>query len=218
MSPTLFVSWDKRAKPTTATMQLIGKSGSSFTGASQDEIKALTNACVSVALKPDNNEIGDAEYDGVRVSCQSFRRDGGAGSVTIDRRFGSLPALPAPTAGAVRDLDRASEQLQAKGREEAQASQDFAKWYLDDTVPKNVKATLMLVTRMLALGERCPSFKPPTRKIAAMLSKEGIEPNDVLPGGRYFKTFAMMASAMSDGTNNDSVEEACEAARKYRDR
>jgi hypothetical protein len=218
LSPTLFISWDKRAKPSSATMQLIGKSGFLFTGASQDEIKTLTNTCISNALKPDNNEIGNAEYDGVRAGCQSFRRDGGAGSVTFDLRFGSSPALSPPTATAVRDLNRASEQLQAKGREEAQASQDFAKWYLDDTVPRNVKATLMVVTRMLALGERCPSFKPPARKIAAMLVKEGIEADDVLPGGRYFQTFAMMASAMREGTNSDSVAEACEAASKYIDR
>jgi hypothetical protein len=95
LKPDIFVAWENRAKPSGATLRLIATSGSLLTGAPQSEIISSLEACVKEALKPDNGEIASYEYDGMRVDCQSFERDGGAGTATISRRFGSYPQLRA---------------------------------------------------------------------------------------------------------------------------
>lgn len=213
--PSVFVSWDHHAKPTDPTLTLISQIGSLLKGASRDGIKTLTTKCITEALKPESDELASREYDGVRVECQSFTRDGGAGSVTIYRRFGPYPALAAPNASALRDLDRESEKMRAAEKKEAEGSREFAKWWLDDTVPKNVKSALMLIARMQALGERCPTWKPSAAKIASMAASAGIEAHDILPGGKYRETYALLATAMHQGAQDESAEEACEAARKY---
>jgi hypothetical protein len=213
--PSILVSWDNRAKPSRTTLQLIAKSGSLLTGASQDEIKTLVTACVTDALKPENNELANHEIDGVRAECQSFTRDGGAGSVTILRRFGLYPPIAAPNAGSLRHLDRETERGHAAAQRDAEGSEAFAKWWMDRLVPTNVKSTLMLVARMEALGERCPAWKPSPAKISAMTAAADIEPRDIRPGGRYWDTYAMLVASMVEGTQKESVQAACEAAQKY---
>lgn len=93
--PSIFIAWPNRAKPSPPTVQLIAKSGRVLTGASEETVKSLLAACVVEALKPESNELANHEIDGVRAECQAFSRDGGAGSVTILRRFGSNPPLGA---------------------------------------------------------------------------------------------------------------------------
>lgn len=213
--PYIFLSWDRRAKPASATMQLIARSGSLLTGATQDQIRSLVDACITQALKPESSELANIEYDGTRAECQAFTRDGGAGSVTIFRRFGPYPPLAAPSAAALRDLDRAAEKLRAAERKQSKESEAFAKWWLDRSVPSNVKSTLMLITRMQALGERCPSWSPPWNKVVEMSATAGIEPSDIQPGGRYWETYTLLAAAMRQGTQDESAQDACETALKY---
>jgi hypothetical protein len=45
------------------------------------------------SLVSGNGELSSTEDDGVRVECQAFERDGGAGIVTILRHFGEYPRL-----------------------------------------------------------------------------------------------------------------------------
>jgi hypothetical protein len=213
--PDIFVSWDRRAKPATATVQLIAKSGSLLTDATQDQIRSLVDACITLALKPESNEIASQEYDGVRAECQAFTRDGGAGSVTIFRRFGPNPPLAAPSTAALRDLDLATEKMRADEQKRSEESLAFAKWWSDRSVPSNVKSTLMLIARMQALGERCPFWKPSQGRLSALAAEAGIEAPDILSGGRYWETYLLIAVAMRQGTQKESVQEACESAQKY---
>jgi hypothetical protein len=170
---------------------------------------------VAKALDPSNSELGDAELDGVRVSCQAFARDGGAGSVTIDRRFGIYPLLAAPGSEAARDMERTSERLQRVERQKAAGSKAFAEWWFDKAVPSNVKSTLMMVTRMQALASRCPSWRLPVAKIAGMLVSAEVRPSDLERGGRYWEVYSILAVSMKKDADAESVKSACEASQQY---
>ncbi len=211
----LFVSWDRRARPSAGTATLVARSSAFFTGASESDIRTLLERCVAKALVPSNSELGDAELDGVRMSCQAFARDGGAGSVTINRRFGVHPVLLAPTSKAERDVERASERLQRVERQKAAGSKAFTEWWFNEAVPSNVKSTLMIVTRMQALANRCPSRILFMAKIAEMLASAGIRASDLERGGRYWETYTMLAVGMKNDVDGESAQSACEAARRY---
>lgn len=213
--PSIFIAWNNRAKPSAATLQVIAKSGRVLTGASEDTVKTLVSTCVAEAMKPESNELANHEIDGVRAECQSFSRDGGAGSVTILRRFGSYPPLAAASPASLRALDRETERLRAQAEQAGESGRAFAAWWMDPAVPTTVKSALMLVARMQALGERCPSWKPSAEKLASVMSGANIAPRDIQHGGRYRDTYAMLFMAMSEGTKKESVQSACEAANKY---
>lgn len=89
--PHLFAAWGNGAMPSTASAQIITRAASRLTGAPQGQVASLMTACIRQALKPENNETVDVEDDGLRAECQAFRRDGGAGAVTIFRRLGRYP-------------------------------------------------------------------------------------------------------------------------------
>ncbi len=213
--PDLFVAWEKSARPSVAATSFIASAGEFLTGASVSELKQELMACVSEALKPKSNELANREFRGVKMDCQAFSRDGGAGSVTIYRRFGAYPVRPAPTESERARLNRASEQVKAREDAEAQKSLEFARWWLDPKIPQKVKAAIMINSRMLALNERCPTWKLNYSRMLRNMDEAGIQASDLQPGGKYYSLLIEVMVSMRNGTAEESVEAACEAARKY---
>ncbi len=114
VGPSLSIGWDKGAKPRPETLALIAKAGGFLTGATGDELKTNTVACLSEALKPDSGEMADRQFRGVKLECQDFSRDGGAGSISVYRRFGAYPQRDAPAPASLAALDEASSRMKAK--------------------------------------------------------------------------------------------------------
>lgn len=211
----IFIAWDRRAKPPADTLELIAKAGAFLTGATAIEVSQATAACVTNALKPKSQELAAVEFRGARVECQAFSRDGGGGNVTIYRRFGAEPLRDPLQSDVQQKLMREAEALRLKEAAEAEKSVAFAKWWLDETIPTKVKTFTGMAARMIALAERCPSWKLRPEKIEQMASWAGVETSDIKPGGRYFGLLAEMLVVMRSGTKKESVKEACETARKY---
>ena len=214
-APSINVSWDNRAKPSAETADFIGKAGEFLTGVGVAEIRQELAACVAEALKPASEELADRQFMGAKIECQAFARDGGGGSVTVYRRFGASPMRPAPREAELTALQRSSEAFKAKEAAEAEGSVAVAKWWLDPDIPQKVKTFAMTSARILTLPERCPSWKPNYHRIAEAAAWAGVEPSDIQPGGKYFPLMVEMMSAMRAGAAKDSVEVACEAAKKY---
>lgn len=212
-SPFLNMFW-KGARPRSAAEQVVVKAGSILTGAPQAEMRELLSRCIREALKPDAMELADVEYDGVRIECQSFTRDGGAGGATIFRRFGASPALAAPTGAASAELERASAKMRADAEQEAAQSRAFVEWMQDSKVPHGVKSALMLISRVVLLSQRCPTWKGAAARVAAAAKGAGITPQDIQPGGRYFETFVIIGSSMKAGMDSEPNEDACRIARE----
>lgn len=214
-SADLFLSWDGQAKPPAATRALIGEAGAFLTGAARGEIVAEATACVNEALKPASDEQATREFRGVKIECTAFTRDGGAGTVTIYRRFGSGAPRPTATPEQLASVARASQALREEGQRKAADSLAFARWWQDTSVPKEVKTFAMMASRMVALKDRCPSSNPHDHQIAGLAASAGIAASDMEPGGRYYDLLrAMIAGARADA-QRDSVEAACEAAKRY---
>ncbi len=213
--PDLFVAWEKSAKPSAATVSFIASAGEFLTGASASELKQELTACVTEALKPKSGELANREFRGAKMECQAFSRDGGAGSVTIYRRFGAYPLRPSLSESERAALTRASEAVKAKEEAEAAKSLDFAKWWLDPEIPQKVKAAIMINARMLALAERCPTWKLNWSRILKNAASADIQASDLQPGGKYFSLLIGMMVAMRAGAAEESIETACDAARKY---
>jgi len=91
--PYWFVSWAGSSRPPPSTLDLITSAGSMLTGLDQGELAKLAIRCLKDALRQDAMENASTEFDGVRVECQAFERDGGGGSITLWRRFGPVPDL-----------------------------------------------------------------------------------------------------------------------------
>jgi hypothetical protein len=214
IKPDVFVAWNK-ARPRPSTVKLISSAGAFLTGAPIEDIKRELNRCIGDALKPDAGELANREFDGgVRVECQAFERDGGGGSVTIVRRFGSYPVHDMPSAKSLDDMKRASAALAAVEHEEAEKSLEAARWWEDPAIPKKVKAFVIIAARVQALAERCPSWKPDGTVVTNAASSAGVSVQNIKPGGRYFATFADMLAGMRKGTQEETREEACATAKK----
>jgi hypothetical protein len=107
------------------------------------------------------------------VECQGFERDGGGGSATILRRFGSYPAHDMPSGKVLDEMRRASAALAAVEDVEAAKSVEFAKWWLDLAIPTKVKTFMMITARVQALVE-----------VAAVNSRRALGQVALAPKGR----------------------------------
>jgi hypothetical protein len=167
---------------------------------------------INEALKPDSGELSSREFDGgVRVECQAFERDGGGGSATILRRFGSYPAHEVPSGKVLDEMRCASAALAAVEDAEAARSVELAKWWLDPEIPTKVKTFMMITARVQALADRCPTWRPNYAVITDAAVFAGVSVQDIKQGGKYFDTFADMLAGMKKGTETESREEACSA-------
>jgi hypothetical protein len=214
IKPDLFTAWNK-SRPQPSTVKLITSAGAFLTGAPTEDIKQELTKCINEALKPDSGELSSREFDGgARVECQAFERDGGGGSATILRRFGSYPAHEMPSGKVLDEMRRASAALAAVEDAEAARSVEFAKWWLDPAIPTKVKTFMMITARVQALADRCPTWRPNYAVITDAAVFAGVSVQDIEPGGRYFDTFADMLAGMKKGTETESREEACTTAKK----
>jgi hypothetical protein len=213
--PDLQIGWQGQARPLSNVMAVISKGGEFLTGATRTELTKETLECVASALKPDAGELAERQVRGVKIECQAFQRDGGGGYVTIYRRFGSDPARPETSVKATIAADQAAGKIKVEDDSKAAEALEFADWYQDPTIPKNVKAFAMMAARVTSLRERCPSSKPHNIKIAKWASDAGLKSSDIEPGGRYAPLMAMMLKEMRAGTAKESVEEACDEIKKY---
>ena len=214
IKPDLFIAWNK-SRPQPSTVKLITSAGAFLTGAPTEDIKQELTKCINEALKPDSGELSSREFDGgVRVECQAFERDGGGGSATILRRFGSYPAHEVPSGKVLDEMRRASAALAAVEDAEAARSVEFAKWWLDPAIPTKVKTFMMITARVRALADRCPTWRPNYAVITDAAVFAGVSVQDIKPGGKYFDTFADMLAGMKKGTETESREEACTTAKK----
>jgi hypothetical protein len=213
--PDLRVGWEGQARPPSNVMAVISKGGEFLTGATRTELTKETLECVASALKPDASELAERQVRGVKIECQAFKRDGGGGYVTIYRRFGPVPVLPEISAKATIAADQASDEIKIEDDRKAAEALQFAEWYQDPTIPKNVKAFGLMAARVKSLQERCPSSKSHDDKIARWASDAGVKSSDIEPGGRYASFMTMMLAEMQAGTAKESIAEACEAIKKY---
>lgn len=157
VAPDVKIAWDNRAKPSAAITSLIGKAGEFLTGARADEIKQELNACLDTALKPQGKELAEREFRGVKIECQSFYRDGGAGIATIYRRFGAPPphiaklatvsSSPAPAPERTMDPDA--------------CRSDWTKCETNGDVVKNHKAMITARNECKDAAERQARFGSP---------------------------------------------------------
>ena len=212
----LFVAWEGSARPPAATGNFIARSAAFVTGASAAEIQQELTSCVGAALKATAQEMADREFRGVKIECQAFARDGGGGSATIYRRYGAEPEHSDLGQTERASVAKSSEEVKASEEAEAQKSLEFAQWWQDPTIPKDVKTFAMWSARVLTLAQKCPEVKPNKLAIAAAAAKAGITTEDIEPNGKYFTLIAQMVLAMQQGAEKESHESACEAARKYK--
>ena len=91
---------------------------------------------------------------GVKIECQAFKRDGGGGYVTIYRRFGSDPVRPEISAKATIAADQASGEIKIEDDRKAAEALQFAEWYQDPTIPKNVNRTMGIRRRSEVVRHR----------------------------------------------------------------
>jgi hypothetical protein len=214
-APDLFVGWDNRAHPPADTVAFIAKAGEYLTGATNTELRTELAACVAEALKPDSGEMADREFRGVKIECQAFARDGGGGSATVYRRFGAYPVHLDASAEQRAAMLLASEKAKVEETKSQNASLAFAKWWLDPAIPQKVKTFAMVSARVVALSERCPTWAPNLSRIAEAAAYAGVQSADIKPDGKYFALVAMMTASMRSETQKQSVESACEDAKRY---
>lgn len=213
----VFISWTKAANPPTKTAELIADAGEFITGATRAEVGQEVAACIRQALKPEASELADREFRGAKVECQAYKRDGGGGSVTLYRRFGKSPARPELSREQLASVEQASARIRGKDAAAEQASLAFANWWTDPKVSQSVKVFAMLTARMVYLSERCPSEPLNYAKITQNAVQAGVDWSDFTQGGKHFFMLAeMMASMHLSGDKDESKQQACEAARKYR--
>jgi hypothetical protein len=209
------VYWAGQAQPPSSTIALIAKGGEFVTGATGAEITKETSACVADALKSNATENADREVRGVKIECLAFTREGGGAGVTIYRRFGPDPIRPPISDAATIAADQASREIKLEDDKKAAEALQFAEWYQDPTVPKNVKNFAMMAARVIVLQEKCPSSRSHDDKIAKWASDAGVKSSDIRSGGRYASLASSMLAEMKTETANESVAEACEAINKY---
>ena len=209
------VYWAGQAQPPSNTMALIAKGGEFVTGATGAEITKETSACVADALKSNATENADREVRGVKIECQAFTREGGGAGVTIYRRFGPDPIRPPISDAATIAADQASREIKLEDDKKAAEALQFAEWYQDPTIPKNVKNFAMMAARVIILQEKCPSSRSHDDKIAKWASDAGVKSSDIRSGGRYASLASSMLAEMKAETANESVAESCEAIKKY---
>ena len=214
-APDLFVAWDNQARPPATTAAFIAKAGEYLTGATNAELRTELAACVTEALKPDSGEMADREFRGVKIECQAFTRDGGGGSATVYRRFGAYPVHLDATAEQRAAMLLASERAKAEETTRRNAALAFAKWWLDPSIPQNVKTFALLSARIAALSERCPTWTPNLSRIAEAAAYAGIQSADIQPDGKYFALVVMLTASMRSETEKQSVKSACEDAKHY---
>jgi hypothetical protein len=148
LKPDIFIAWNK-SRPQPLTVELITSAGAFLTGAPSGDIKRELVKCINEALEPDSGEFSSREFDGgVRVECQAFERDGGGGSATILRRFGSYPVHEMPSGKVLEEMKRASAALATAEEAEAAKSLEFAKWWLDPAIPTKVKTFFAITARV----------------------------------------------------------------------
>jgi hypothetical protein len=209
------VYWKGQAQPSSNTMALIARGGEFVTGATGTEIMQETSACVAAALKSNAGEKADREVRGVRIECRAFAREHGGGGVTIYRRFGSDPIRPELSDAATIAVDQASREIKLEDDKKPADPLQFAEWYQDPTIPKQVKNFAMMAARVTVLQEKCPSSKSHDDKIIRWASDAGVKSSDIRPGGRYASLMNSMLAQMKAETAKASGAEACEAIRKY---
>ncbi len=214
LKPDVFIAWNK-SRPPPSTAKLIASTGAFLTGARDEDVKQELTKCINEALKPDSGELSSREFDGgVRVECQAFNRDGGGGSVTILRRFGSYPVHDMPSGKVLEEMKRASAALATAEEAAAAKSVEFAKWWLDPAIPTKVKTFLMITARVQALADRCPTWKPDYTVITNAAAFAGVSLEEINPGGKFFDTFADMLTGMKKGTETENRDDACATAKK----
>jgi hypothetical protein len=215
LHPDLYISWDNGAKPRPETLALIVRAGEFLTGATSDELKTNTVACLSEALKPDSGEMADRQFRGVKLECQDFIRDGGGGSITVYRRFGAYPQRDAPAPASLAALDEASSRMKTKEDLDRANALKFAQWFLDPAIPEKVKVFAMMAARVATLEKRCPTAKNHEAKINEWAQWAGIAPADLTSGGRYFALMFKTIGEMQKGAATESIGEACANAARY---
>ena len=212
----LFVAWEGQARPPSATLDVIAVGGAYLTGATPAEVASETTACVSAAVKPDADEAANREFRGVKIECRAYARDGGGGSVTIYRRFGTAPARPELSSDSQTAMEQVSAAAKVEDERKAAEALSSAKWWLDPSVPLEVKSFALRTARKIALAERCPAEAPSTAVVREEAIEAGVAPADLQPGGRYFALLINMINGMRRETAKESVEAACQAAKGHR--
>jgi hypothetical protein len=186
-----------------------------LTGATSDELKTNTVACLSEALQPDSGEMADRQFRGVKLECQDFIRDGGGGSITVYRRFGAYPQRDAPAPASLTALDEASTHMKAKEDLDRVNALKFSQWFLDPAIPEKVKVFAMMAARVTTLEKRCPSAENHDAKIHEWAQWARIAPVDLTSGGRYFELMFKTVGEMQKGAATESIDEACANAARY---
>lgn len=92
-SPDISAYWDNSGQPNQSDIYWASAAASPVIGVSNEQIQIAINKCVTEALKPASKELANIFFDGAKIECQAFERDGGGGSVTIFRVAGKLPRL-----------------------------------------------------------------------------------------------------------------------------
>jgi hypothetical protein len=177
LHPDLNISWDHGAKARSETLALIAKAGEFLTGATSDELKTNTDACLSEAPKPDSGEMAGRQFRGVKLECQDFIHDGGGGSITVYRRFGAYPQRDAPAPASLTALDEASTHMKAKEDLDRVNALKFSQWFLDPAIPEKVKVFAMMAARVTTLEKRCPSAENHDAKIHEWAQWAGSPPS-----------------------------------------
>jgi hypothetical protein len=85
---------------------------------------------------------------------------------------------------------------------------------IDPQIPLKVRTFFMLSARIVALAERCKTWKANYDLIKNAANDAGISDADIGPGGRYSTPMATVLKDMRKGTATESAEEACKEARK----
>jgi len=77
------LSYDGRAMPSPVQLSQAIILGEMVTGAPRAEVDGAVRACLKKALAPNSGEMGDVLTAHLKVDCQAFARDGGAGYIDM---------------------------------------------------------------------------------------------------------------------------------------
>lgn len=214
LHPSVYISWDNSAKAGPKVLALIVKAGEFLTGATNDELKTNTLACLSEALRPDSGEMADRQFRASNSNAKIL-------SATAEgERLQSIAALVpirsgAPALESLAALDEASSQMKAKEDLDRANTLKFAQWFLDPAVPEKVKVFAMMAARVTTLEKRCPTAKHQDAKVNEWAEWAGIAPVDLAPGGRYLELMFKITGTMQKGAATESIDEACARAARY---
>lgn len=87
--PSFSASWEGQAQPPASVRAVVDEAGAALTGVRRQVVNQTLAACVADALRPNAGELANEQFFGAKLDCQAYARDGGGGTVTVYRRFGS---------------------------------------------------------------------------------------------------------------------------------